>query len=74
MNDKNATRIVATYGDGTSAEFPSLLEAEERIGETLNGCDLAINVEYIKGYNAAGEHVCNFDCSMVCKLSPTMAL
>ena len=65
---RKVNNIIVTYGDETIEEYNNLIAAEKGITETLNGCDLATNVENIEGY-VGDEHVCNYTAEMFAKLT-----
>lgn len=65
---RKVNKIVVTYGDETSDEYADLIAAEKGIAETINGCDLAVNIENIEGY-VGDEHVCNYTAEMVARLT-----
>ena len=65
---RKVNKIIVTYGDFTTEEYDSLIAAEKGITETLNGCDLATNVENIEGY-VGDEHVCNYTAEMFANLT-----
>lgn len=64
---RKVDKIIVTYGDGSTEEYDCLEAAQKGITETLNGCDLAVNVENIEGY-VNHEHVCNYTAELVAQL------
>jgi len=64
---RKVDRIVVSYGDYSKDHYKTFEGAKLGIAETLNGCDLAINVEYIKGWKG-DEHVCNYSVETVVEL------
>jgi len=70
---RKVNSIVVTYADETTEHYASLSLAQEGIAETLNGCDLAVNVEYIRGY-IGDEHVCSYSADLVVKLTAQPAV